>query len=78
MENHSIEDIHAIFDVPDETVLHPEEIADLLNMHVESVRRWCRNGKLPSYSFGGKYIVVGEDFKAFMKKAKVTPYWDRV
>lgn len=69
--------IHGIFDVEDEAILHPEDIAEVVNMHVESVRRWCRQGKLPSYSFGNKYIIVGEDFKNFMKRAKVTPKWAR-
>ncbi|MGE8205859.1 helix-turn-helix domain-containing protein [Heyndrickxia sp. NPDC080065] len=77
MEKNIETKLHGIFDLPDETILHPEEISELINMHVESVRRWCRNGKLPSYSFGGKYIIVGEDFKEFMMKAKVEPHWSR-
>lgn len=69
--------IHEIFNIPDEEILHPEEIAVLVGMHVESVRRWCRQGKLPSYCFGNKYIIVGEDFKIFMERSKVTPRWER-
>lgn len=34
--------LHKLFDVPDNTILNPEDISKLLNMHVESVRRWCR------------------------------------
>ncbi|WP_047986080.1 helix-turn-helix domain-containing protein [Ornithinibacillus californiensis] len=70
-------DIHDIFKITDEEILQPEDIANLINMHVESVRRWCRQGKLPSYNFGNKYIIVGEDFKNFMKRAKVIPSWER-
>ncbi len=69
--------IHEIFELPDEEILNPEDIAVLVGMHVESVRRWCRQGKLPSYCFGNKYIIVGEDFKIFMKRSKVTPRWER-
>ncbi|WP_066061372.1 helix-turn-helix domain-containing protein [Neobacillus soli] len=52
--------------IPDESVLTPEDIAELLNRSKETVRRWCRKGKLPSYSFGGKYTILGNDFKKFM------------
>lgn len=38
--------LHKLFDVPDNTILNPEDISKLLNMHVESVRRWCRQGSL--------------------------------
>lgn len=69
------DDIHYVFQVDDNEVLHVEEIAKLTKMHVESVRRWCRHGKLPSYQFGGKFIVVGSDFKDFMQRSKVKPNW---
>lgn len=70
--------IHSIFNVPDDSVLHIEDIAELVNMHVESVRRWCRTGKLSSYNFGNKYIVVGSDFKEFMRKSKIKPRWEQL
>lgn len=78
MKNLQFEDIHQLFEVDDFEVLHVEEIAKLTRMHVESVRRWCRTGKLPSYQFGGKYIVTGSDFKAFMKRSKVKPKWEQI
>jgi excisionase family DNA binding protein len=71
------ENSHSIFDVPDDTVLRIEDIAQLTSMHPESVRRWCREGKLSCYCFGKKYIIVGEDFKRFMIQSKVTPRWAR-
>lgn len=74
----SISKLHQIFEVPDDAVLHIEDIAKLVNMHEESVRRWCRNGKLPSYNFGNKYIVVGADFKSFMKRSKVKSRWEQM
>jgi excisionase family DNA binding protein len=69
--------IHEIFNVPDDLIMNPEDISIMVNMHVESVRRWCRNGKLPSYCFGKKYIILGEDFKKFMAEAKVKSLWER-
>ncbi|PLT31975.1 helix-turn-helix domain-containing protein [Bacillus sp. V5-8f] len=62
--------LHSIFNVPDDAVLHAEDIAEMVHMHVESVRRWCRKGKLRSYNFGNKYIVVGSDFKDFTRQSK--------
>ncbi|CAM4026867.1 helix-turn-helix domain-containing protein [Paenibacillus alkaliterrae] len=70
--------IHKIFDVEDDAVLHVEDIADITKMHVESVRRWCRSGKLQSYNFGNKYIVVGSDFKNFMKQSMVKSRWEQM
>jgi Helix-turn-helix domain len=70
--------LHKIFEVEDDAILHLEDIADITQMHVESVRRWCRSGKLTSYNFGNKYIVVGSDFKKFMKLAKVKSRWEQM
>jgi excisionase family DNA binding protein len=70
-------ELSPLFDVPDDVVLHIEDIADLIGMHSESVRRWCRDGKMASYCFGNKYIITGLDFKAFMKASRVKPKWAR-
>lgn len=70
-------ELHSIFDVPDDLILRIEDIAELTQMHLESVRRWCRTGKLPSYCFGKKYLIVGKDFKNFMIQSKVKPRWQR-
>lgn len=70
-------ELSPIFDVPNDVVLHIEDIADLVGMHPESVRRWCREGKMASYCFGNKYIIIGQDFKNFMKASRVKPKWTR-
>lgn len=70
--------LHDVFSVLDEEILHLEDIAQMTNMHIESVRRWCRRGKLPSYNFGKKYIVVGSDFKEFMRKSKSKSRWEQM
>lgn len=59
------------FDIDDEAILSPDEIAKILGMHPESIRRWCRIGKMDCYTFGGKYIILGSDFKKFMKFSKI-------
>lgn len=66
-------EIHEIFEVDDKILLSPEDIADLLGMHVESVRRWCRVGRIDCYNFGGKYIIVGSSFKDFMRNSRRRP-----
>lgn len=55
--------------IPDEWVLTPEIVADLIGMSVVSVRRWCRQGKLTAYKFERKYVITGRDFKIFMKSS---------
>jgi excisionase family DNA binding protein len=38
---------------PDNEVLTSTEVADLLKVHLSSVRRWGRDGKLRGYRLGG-------------------------
>jgi excisionase family DNA binding protein len=55
-----------VFDVPDDVVLNPASIAELLGVSEETVRRWCRAGKIPCYAPGGHYVIPGSAFKEFM------------
>lgn len=45
------------------------EIADYLRVHVQTVRRWLRTGRLTAQSFGGKtgYRVRDADLRAFLR-----------
>lgn len=71
--------IHPSFqNIPDDMSLQLEEISSLVGMHIESVRRWCRSGKLKSYKFGMKYTVKGSDFKDFMKRSLVKPSYQQM
>jgi len=54
----------------DESTLSPQDVAILVNLSNETVRRWCRSGKLPSYNRGGKYAICTNDFKEFMLRSK--------
>ncbi|WP_066385806.1 helix-turn-helix domain-containing protein [Neobacillus mesonae] len=56
--------------IPDETILSISDISELLGRSEETIRRWCREGKLPSYSFGGKYGILGAEFKNFILNSK--------
>lgn len=49
-----------------------EQIANMLQIDAESVRRYVRSGKLPAIKLGGKYIRVRrQDLEAFLAKQKV-------
>ncbi|NLP50236.1 helix-turn-helix domain-containing protein [Bacillus sp. RO1] len=62
--------LHSAFNVDDDMILKPEEVSEMLGVHVETVRRWCRTGKLDNYNCGGNYIIMGSSFKEFMKRSR--------
>lgn len=71
-------DIHEMFKkIEDKDPLSPEQIASLLGLSKETVRRWCRSGKLANYNFGGKYVVIGSDFKEFLRQNRSGSYIER-
>ena len=49
-------------------VLTSNEVADLLKVHLSSVRRWSRNGKLKGYRLGGEgdWRFLRQDVLAFL------------
>ena len=51
--------------IADERVLTPEEISSAIGVHTETVRRWCRDGKIHSESFG-HYKIKGIELKRFL------------
>ncbi|MBN6889620.1 DNA-directed RNA polymerase specialized sigma54-like protein [Cytobacillus horneckiae] len=57
--------IHAI---DDDAILSTINIARLIGVHEETVRRWCRNGYLKCLSPFGRYKIRGSDFKLFAKQ----------
>jgi excisionase family DNA binding protein len=52
----------------DERWLTVEQIADALQVHANTVRRWLRSGELTGHNLGGKagYRVRERDFEAFL------------
>lgn len=59
----------------DERWLTVEEIAELLRVDVETVRRWLRAGRLKGTLLGRKagYRVRAGDFEAFMEQGAKIP-----
>ncbi|HLW01576.1 MAG TPA: helix-turn-helix domain-containing protein [Ktedonobacterales bacterium] len=53
-------------------LLTVEEVAQRLNLHVESVRRYIRSKELKAVKFGnrGGYRITEEDLQAFIAKKK--------
>lgn len=55
--------------LPDEAILSPKDIAELLGRSNETIRRWCREGKLEAFGSGGYYMIKGWQFKEFLCKS---------
>lgn len=51
------------------------EIAAMLKIHEQTVRRWLREGDLRGYTFGGKsgYRVRARDLEAFLESRRQEP-----
>ncbi|NRF89869.1 helix-turn-helix domain-containing protein [Paenibacillus frigoriresistens] len=71
--NHEIDflpEINPYFSaIPDEALFSPEQVAQILNKSVETVRRWCRQEKLRSYCKGA-YVIMGDDLKHFISESR--------
>ena len=52
----------------DEAMMTGEEVADFLRVHLSSVRRWSRGGKLRAYKVGdrGDWRYRHQDVLAFL------------
>lgn len=48
--------------------LSVEEVAQILKMDEETVRRWIRNRQLKAYRFGRDLRIRREDFDEFVKE----------
>jgi len=48
-----------------------EEVAEMLKVTPDSVRRWIRSGKLKSIKLSGKFIRINqEDLQAFIQSQR--------
>lgn len=77
--NNCLEKFPVIDAIDDDMILTPKNISNLIGVHEETVRRWCRSGKLKYISPFGRYKILGKDFKSFAlqwytNKKKQTPY----
>ncbi|TSC85800.1 MAG: hypothetical protein G01um10147_1076 [Microgenomates group bacterium Gr01-1014_7] len=49
----------------------PEQVAKILQVKAESIRRYVRSGKLEAIKLGGKFIRIDKkDFEDFIEKMK--------
>lgn len=51
--------------IDDEIILTTKNISNLIGVHEETVRRWCRSGYVKTLSPFGAYKILGRDFKIF-------------
>lgn len=51
-------------------MLGTSEVADRLGVSVATVKRWLKDGKIPSAKFGRDYKVKEEDLQTFIDNSK--------
>jgi excisionase family DNA binding protein len=47
-----------------------EEVAEVLRLHPYTVRRLCREKKVPAFKFGGQWRFKKEDIELLIQKSK--------
>lgn len=50
----------------DDLYLTPKDISELIGVHPETVRRWCRSKKLRIIAPTGHFKILGKDLKDFL------------
>ena len=45
-----------------------QEIAEQLEYHVHTIRKWCVNGIIPAKKFNKEWLILEEDYQAFLKE----------
>lgn len=50
------------------TEITPAEMADMIGVHAESVRRWIRAGHLPGRQVKGRYYISDIDARLFIEE----------
>jgi excisionase family DNA binding protein len=56
--------------VADESLLTPQQVAERLQVQVQTVVRWLRSGQLKGAKFGRIWRVTEEDLQAFILEHK--------
>jgi len=49
-----------------------EEVAKVLRLHPYTVRRLCREKRVPAFKFGGQWRFGKQDIDKFIKESKGT------
>ena len=50
-----------------------QQAAEVLQINIQTLRKWVREGKLPASKLGSDYRITGEDIKSFLDAHKTTP-----
>ena len=48
-----------------------QQAAEILQINIQTLRKWIREGKLPASKLGSDYRITGEDIKSFLDATKV-------
>lgn len=48
-----------------------DDIAEMLDVHVRTVRNWINRGELPAIKVANKYRIVKEDFQQYLEDRRV-------
>ena len=54
-----------------EQFLSVDEVAQILKMDIETVRKWIRQKKLKAYKFGRDFRIRRDDFEQFVRDSAV-------
>jgi excisionase family DNA binding protein len=64
--------------VPRETLLTVQQVADQLNVHPDTVRQWIRSGELEAIDLGGRagFRISETALDKFIRERKIKPTSD--
>ncbi len=54
----------------EEQLLTVEQVANIMQVHVETVRVWIRNGDLVAVNIGKEYRVTRKDLNTYIEERK--------
>jgi len=57
-------------DLPSQPFLTPQEVSDLLQVSVYTVRRWIKQGQLPAYKVGRLWRIKEGDLNKWLDKQR--------
>jgi excisionase family DNA binding protein len=60
----------APIDVPSQPFLTPQEVSELLQVSVYTVRRWIKQGELPAYKVGRLWRIKKGDLNTWLDQQR--------
>jgi len=61
----------ALMELSDQSFLTPQEVSDLLQVSVYTVRRWIKQGELPAYKVGRLWRITESDLDKWLEQQRV-------